>query len=89
MKEIGLDSFRFSISWSRVLPSKFILHTSLTIVPNMAVISMTVSFNVNQNKQNEREKKHKKRIRILAVCIVTANDIYDINEVYLVHRGKT
>ena len=34
-------------------------------------------------------KKKKKGLRILAICIVTANDIYDINEVYLVHRGKT
>ena len=25
MKEIGLDYFRFSISWSRVLPCKIIL----------------------------------------------------------------
>ena len=39
MKEIGLDSFRFSISWSRVLPSKFIHDTSLTILPNMVAIS--------------------------------------------------
>ena len=42
---------------------------------------------------NERKKIHtkkkKKGLRILAICIVTANDIYDINEVYLVHRGKT
>lgn len=26
MKEIGLDSFRFSISWPRVIPRKFNLN---------------------------------------------------------------
>jgi len=39
MKEIGLDSFRFFILWSRVLPSKFIHDTSLTILHNMVAIS--------------------------------------------------
>ena len=32
------------------------------------------------NKMNERKKIHKKKkkgLRILAICIVTANDIYD------------
>ncbi|KAB1224890.1 Beta-glucosidase 17 [Morella rubra] len=28
VKELGLDSFRFSISWSRILPSKISLHSS-------------------------------------------------------------
>ena len=33
MKEIGLDAYRFSISWSRVLPSKIInLHQFLLFV---------------------------------------------------------
>ena len=40
-------------------------------------------------KERKYTKKKKKGLRILAICIVTANDIYDINEVYLVHRGKT
>ena len=71
MKEIGLDSFRFSISWSRVLPSKFIHDTSLTILPNMVAIS-------DMSSPPPQKKKH--RIRILAghlYCYCqSTNDVY-------------
>ena len=32
MKELGMDVFRFSISWSRVLPRKFIVSMCSLII---------------------------------------------------------
>ena len=72
MKEIGLDSFRFSISWSRVLPSKFIHDTSLTILPNMVAISES---HLNWLCHSQKKTKDKNSCYLYCHCQST-NDIY-------------
>ena len=41
MKEMGMDAFRFSISWSRVLPRKFLYF--LKFVLNIVIIVITLA----------------------------------------------
>ena len=42
MKEMGMDAFRFSISWSRVLPRKFLY--SLKFVLNIVIVMTLAGF---------------------------------------------
>lgn len=44
MKLIGLDSFRFSISWSRILPSKIILFLSIIYFFNYSILTFCFNF---------------------------------------------
>ena len=41
MKEMGMDAFRFSISWSRVLPRKF-FHFVLKFVLDIVIVMTSV-----------------------------------------------
>ena len=44
MKDLGMDSYRFSISWSRIFPSKFSILLDHLILIIISVIALEFTF---------------------------------------------